>query len=310
MATRSKRKQFEIDNRKSIKETGKPLVKPIDLRMSNQRGNVKSEARDKGGNLIRTAEQQVEFEKRVGEFKDEDPRAQTPERRAEQEKLFFPQRVAAREAEEQRIATAPLPEAQEIPKTADITPSAATSQVSEKVFGETLTGTANAELLFRKIKRGDALSAEEQAQVETLGLNNLDFQVIRDGDADINGLSRIVEGLPVLKKLKIRAAGLTSFSIADFTGKSPSSKVTELLGSVDKNAGDIGESLDMYAKTGNPLWLQRVEKHKNEILRLESRIKLLSILSPEIQNDSDIAQEIQRRIEDAKSDYPTLEWFS
>ena len=182
-------------------------------------------------------------------------------------------------------------------------------QAPEGVFGKTFGNIVSTEILFNKIARGEKLTRDEKAMADKLALNNLDFKVLQDGEVDINEMSRTLEAMPILGKIKGSPFGFR-ISIADIAGKSPGSKIQELLGTIDKNAGDIGEMLDMFAKTGNPLWLQKANEHKNEILRLESRIKLLGIVSPEIQNSKDNSKEITRRITDAKNNYPQLEWFS
>lgn len=183
--------------------------------------------------------------------------------------------------------------------------------VSPLIFGSVLNGTAQAEILFKKIKKGEKLSSAEKMQIQALGLTQLDLETIRKGEVDINGLSRLIEGLPILRKLKTPGGeGIPKLSVADFTGTSPSTKIDELLKALKDNNEDLGEELN--AINTDPIRAgfhqQAAEQHKNEIIKLESRIKLLGILSPEVQGNPDRANEITGEITRVKRNYPQLNW--
>lgn len=206
-------------------------------------------------------------------------------------------------------ANTPLPQGATIPKTAEVIPG---KGIGNSEMGVGLTGEDQAARIFNKIQRGGVLTREEQALTKTLNVSGFDIQQIQSGRDNYNSLSRIVEGLPILGKLHARGHGGVgiSLSVADFVGKSPGTKVEELTRSLEANSNDIVTDLENVQKF--PLqarfWKSEAEQHKQVVLQLESRIKLLSIVSPEVQGDPDISDGITRRIQNAKQKSPELDW--
>ena len=164
------------------------------------------------------------------------------------------------------------------------------------IFGLGLTSSAQAELAFKH-----GLTQEE---IVRFGLTPLDMEVLQSGEAEISGLSRIVEGIPILGKLKVRTPGL-SLSVADFFGDSPETKVEELIKLVKANTERA--ELKRQLAVGNPALARHYKDQIEELfqmnLRLESRIKLLSLQSPAIQGSPDKIIQLQGEIQDSNDTY-------
>lgn len=153
---------------------------------------------------------------------------------------------------------------------------------------------------LRKIKN-EGITSIDPETIEALQLNDLDLQNLAEGQANVNKLSQLIEGFPLIGKLRIRVPGF-NFGIADLTGTSPSKKVQELKNSIDKSKELIQSSLSSAQE--NPAlavqYKNQAQDQYNEILKLESRLKLTAIQSPEIQADPQIIKDIMKEITEIK----------
>lgn len=154
--------------------------------------------------------------------------------------------------------------------------------------------------LMRQAKEGNIVAAQ------MLGLNELDVQVLQQGKAEINAFSQFIEAIPIVGKLRARGAGF-SIGISDITGKSPSGKVDDLLRLMQQN---VNNAVD-YANTGinNPaladFYTDEIKEIEQNILLLESRIKLLAIQSPSIQSEPENSDALMQQIQSHKNTLTT-----
>ena len=150
--------------------------------------------------------------------------------------------------------------------------------------------------LMRQAKEGNRVAAQ------MLGLNELDVQTLQQGKAEINAFSQFIEAIPLVGKLRVRGPGF-SIGISDITGKSPSGKIDDLLRLMQSN---INNAVD-YANTGinNPaladFYTDEIKEIEQEVLLLESRIKLLSIQSPSVQSEPENSDLLMAQIQNHKN---------
>lgn len=155
--------------------------------------------------------------------------------------------------------------------------------------------TGNALLLLNSAARGDVDAAA------TLGLNELDMRLLISGQAKVNSFAQWAESVPIIGKKKFGVAGF-KWSVSDLTGTTPSETVQQLLDEIKAQAGLAQQAVTLSAL--NPAladyYVGQVKDIEQNILILESRIKLLSIQSPAIQGDPDnviaISSEIQKSL--------------
>ena len=134
-----------------------------------------------------------------------------------------------------------------------------------------------------------------------LNLSNRDFEILARGEANISALSQTMEGLPIVGG-RVRAGGI-SISISDLTGRSPSAKVDDLIALLK----DEGRFLQEAKSLG---LINEVEEHKNKILDLESKIKLIAIQSPDLLEEPEKIDNIKGQIGTIKQQNLDLNWFS
>jgi len=121
-----------------------------------------------------------------------------------------------------------------------------------------------------------------------LGINDLDSQVLASGEVKVSLLTQTVEGIPFVGRL------------TKYTGafNTPGKRVDTILSQISELENQLGDDA-AFAKR-NPLrandYLKQVDNTEQEILRLESKIKLLSIQSPELQSNPEEIQKIQAKI--------------
>ena len=151
--------------------------------------------------------------------------------------------------------------------------------------------------LMRQAKEGNIVAAQ------MLGLNELDVQTLQQGKAEINAFSQFIEAIPLVGKLRTPRALGFSIGIADITGKSPSGKIDDLLRLMQSN---VNNAVD-YANTGinNPaladFYTDEIKEIEQEVLLLESRIKLLSIQSPSVQSEPENSDLLMAQIQNHKN---------
>lgn len=249
--------------------------------LATAQGKVEGSAQDPSGNTIRTPEQQKDFSEKAKEFQGEQ---RTPERDLEFQQAQDPVGFQAKEDR-------PIPTAQNIPSGVNAVTSPA----------EVLTGKAKELDSFQLLRKGASgqLSDEEGL---ALGLTELDLQTFRQGEADVSAFSQFVESIPVIGRLRTPRIGGISFGVADFLGSSPSQKVDVLQKDISKLTSEA--SVKVTLSQINPLaaeqYKSQVRQIEQEILKMESRIKLLSIQSPAIQGDPDKVKRIMAEIQNSK----------
>lgn len=167
------------------------------------------------------------------------------------------------------------------------------------ILGFALRDLGNVRLM-KQAKEGNMGAAA------ALGLNAMDIQTLQSGKAEINAFSQFVEAIPIVGKLRIRGAGI-SIGVSDFTGKSPTGKVDELLKLMKQNVDNASDYATIGA--GNPaladFYKDDIKEIEQTILALESQIKLLSIQSPAIQSEPENADLLMGEIQNHKNTLTT-----
>lgn len=208
-------------------------------------------------------------------------------------------RKAITPEEFQAAQTEELPQAREIPirafKEGEI------RGVPEGKEPTSLQQAAAASGIVSRIRKGGTITPEEQLR---FNFTDLDIAIIKSGEADINIIGVILEAVPITRT--------RIFGIDLSAGTAPGEKVDELVELIENNGDDLREALENAEI--NPIkrrfWLQEAEKHKNIILRLESRIKIISIQSPKVQGNPDKVFKILGQIEAVKQANTEVNWFS
>lgn len=125
-------------------------------------------------------------------------------------------------------------------------------------------------------------------------LNENDLKVLKQGKAEINKFSSLIEGLPITKKVTQIAGGA-------LTPTTAFSKINSL----DKQVKDLTSQMDKWneAIASNPQIADQYESLVNEaeqkILDAQSRIKLLILQSPIYQNSPEDVENIQINLDTA-----------
>ena len=174
---------------------------------------------------------------------------------------------------------------------------AGTPSLTGDLVGPGLLPTAGFEFAMR-----NGLSQEE---IQRYGLTPLDMEVLQAGEAEINKFAEAVDKIPVLGRAGIPIPGLGKIKLSDFTGSSTSQKVDDLIKQLKAN-NELAE-LKLQLAIGNPAlsrhYKGQIEELYQQNLRLESRIKLLSIQSSAIQGDPDKVIFLQTEIETSNERY-------
>lgn len=127
-----------------------------------------------------------------------------------------------------------------------------------------------------------------------LKLNERDIDILKEGKADVSNLASTAEGLPIVSSVtKFTGGALTPTSayakISDLR-KSVSTLYSSMEGwteSINKNP----ENADQYSDL--------VDEAEQELLNAQSRIKLLVIQSPILQNSPEEVETIQKELDKA-----------
>ena len=203
---------------------------------------------------------------------------------------------------QQAQANAPLPQAERIPL--EVGEEAFKAGTDAGVLGAAV-GDVVAETPFTRAVA--ATQFLETASVESLmakGFTERDIKILDEGKGKIDELSQVIEGLPFgLGRKRIKGFGL-----ADFAGESTGKKIDDLKKSIQANSETISTALDQAEAFPfqRRTWLAQAEEAKENILDLESEIKILSIQSTEIQANPEKANSIQTEILNTKLKYPEI----
>lgn len=165
------------------------------------------------------------------------------------------------------------------------------------------TGLATAATdLFEKIKGGTATPEEIAYARQKYNLNELDFEIIKSGKAQVNSLSQWSEGIPLVGKLRFRGVGF-SLGVSDLVGASPTKKADDFMDNLDSLKGNIDTWAD--GALANPSlaasYSGLIKDAEQEVLILESKIKLMTIQSGVLQSEPERVNDIEARITDIKS---------
>jgi hypothetical protein len=188
-------------------------------------------------------------------------------------------------------------EAGEIPSGVETgTPLEAAAQIP--IAGGTIRAGLNSNDL--KSLKLNKLSPERTAEVMTaLNLTDFDVEVLRAGDADVSALSQIGAGIPIIGKIRFGSGGVR-IGVNDLLGDSPTRRTEQLFKDMDDAVGS--SELALTAAKLNPLlkntWMSQVNAKRDEMLRIQSQIKLISIQNPEVQSNPEMAIRIAQDIED------------
>ena len=204
----------------------------------------------------------------------------TPEQRAAEEQKS---EAAKEEKVSEEISQQPVETAREIPigEQPVISPFEKVPVFRDIFKPEATAQAAEAKRTINRLREGGFTNEEIQRMssdpnIAALGLNELDLEVIRKGEASVSNFGEFIETTPIIpRKIKAWVAGVTA----------PSEKVNEL----KKNVGKASENIILWSDSAknNPRFASRyiklIEAEEQNILRLESRIKLISLQSPDLQ---------------------------
>jgi hypothetical protein len=126
-----------------------------------------------------------------------------------------------------------------------------------------------------------------------LQLNEMDVQNLEAGNAQVSTLGQLIEGLPVLGRVNARYLGI---------GNTPSAQVQTMMTTM----GDLQKSIDDASANAaaNPsmtnAYINQVKEAESKVLQLESKIKLMTIQSPDLQSDPEQVISIMTKISNMK----------
>lgn len=145
-----------------------------------------------------------------------------------------------------------------------------------------------------------SLTNDPTAQfILSLKLNENDLKLLKSGDAEIDDLAILMEGLP-----------LKGLGVGKFVTTIPSDRIAALNMKIEKVGNTIRDYRMAAARTpaNKDKYLTLIEKSEDKIRNAESRIKLMIIQSPHYQNAPEEVEVIQEntnralnRIGDAKA---------
>lgn len=125
-----------------------------------------------------------------------------------------------------------------------------------------------------------------------LELNKLDIELLKSGEVEVGALSQLVEGIPFVNQ------GARKFGGSAIIPTVPSQRIDDL----DQKITVMGNTIRDYrmAAARNPTradqYLDMIDRSEREIRNAESRIKLLIIQSPILQNSPEEVEVIQENI--------------
>lgn len=127
-----------------------------------------------------------------------------------------------------------------------------------------------------------------------LELSDLELEVLESGEASVNKIGQIVEAIPLVGKLG-RKWGVQ-------LATQPASKVDEIGTTLDTLSSSVEDNVE-FAKANPrklPQYLDTINKGEEKVLRLEAKMKLIALQSPELQGNPEGLLEIQTKIQDTK----------
>ena len=185
-----------------------------------------------------------------------------------------------------------------------------TQAIANTAFGQALAGKLGLDLTTQKGQddnllkltkrmqddglRPEQISADPTVQMLLkLELSELDLKLFKDGQAEVSVIAQLIEGIPFIGKIGGTTVGA---SIAPTTALA---KVTDL----DQKITVLGNTIRDYrmAAARNPTrkdqYLGLIEQNEVLMRNAESRIKLLIIQSPVLQNSPERVEVIQSNIQ-------------
>lgn len=205
---------------------------------------------------------------------------------------------AALAATQEKIAGAPVDVAVPIPKlqTPKVPFDPATAVLSKIPFtSEAMKGTEQAleagrrTDILRRIEAGQATEEEIMQAKFNFSLTDFDIETIKSGEASISKTAQFIEGIIIVPpKLK---QFVNIFS-------SPSKQVDDLKNDIIANKDNI----NIWANnakanpSGAAKYISMIKAAEQENLRLQSRIKILAIHSPELQGHPEQINDLSKEI--------------
>ena len=190
--------------------------------------------------------------------------------------------LAEAQTKQQEIAQAPVDVAREIPR-AELTEKGVPTELEEEKTK-----------LFRRIRKGEASPDEIKTATERFDLNDVDLEVIKSGEADVSKMGQLIETLPFIpRELK---KFVPAFS-------SPSKKVTDIQATLVKTNDNINLWSDLAASNPQTAsrYIKLIKDAEKEVLRMESRIKIMTIQSPDLQANPEQITLIEASITEIKT---------
>lgn len=232
----------------------------------------------------------------------------TPE--AQRVQVMREQQEAARE---EAAIVAPIPEARELGGTVGAFEEAQIGRersgmqlLAETPLGQAIIGKVGLDELKNQGKAQELLdltnymlengltpqqvSADPATQmILSLELNEKDIELLKSGEAEVGGLALLIEGLP-----------LKGLGIGKYITTTPTERIKALQSKIEKMGNTIRDYRMAAARTpaNADKYLTLIEKTELKIRDAESRIKLMIIQSPSLQNapeDVEVTQEVINR---------------
>jgi len=124
--------------------------------------------------------------------------------------------------------------------------------------------------------------------IPKLGLNELDIQNIAAGEAKVNALQMTVETIPILGKVSKYIGSLNT----------PSGRVDTILKQMTEVENQVTDSVTFASANPSAAgrYLKQVDDAQQTVSQLESKIKLLTIQSPQLQGDPEQVILIEEKI--------------
>jgi hypothetical protein len=216
-----------------------------------------------------------------------------PELRSQEQNKVINPAMAVRQQATEEQADAPVQVARDIAKQADRFPNQTNIPVAKQAEIAAQTGFDSD--TFRKIQEGTATMEERNKAIRNFNLNEMDLSIIMAGEADVSRLSQVADSLGgFLPGSARRYVPLLS---------TPTKKTFE----IKDNLKSTQSNIDLWTAQAavNPAaagrYVQLIANAENEVLRMESRIKLLTIQSPALQANPEEIDNIMIEITNTKT---------
>ena len=204
-------------------------------------------------------------------------------------------RTAAQFQAQQKVAQTQPEVARELGQTGLVSQNL---EASQSVRNSATKAALTAEGLFKKIEEGKTLSEADVALAQQLQLTDLDIAQIKAGEAHISRIEEFVDSVPILGRRK--RVGPVSIGLNDFVTDTPSDKIDSLLDSMQASKTNIAAwTTEIKANPGKAAtYMPMIEKQEEEIRKLESKIKLMSLQQVKVQSNPQIYDDIMKEIND------------